>query len=128
VRILLDTHAFLWSYAEPERLSPTARSALADPGNSLVVSAATAWEIATKWQRGRLDVAEPPSMMVRKQIELLDASVLDIRLDHCLHSALLPLVHRDPFDRMLVAQAQVEKLVLLSSDARIRRYAVDVLW
>ncbi|MEL7473049.1 MAG: type II toxin-antitoxin system VapC family toxin [Planctomycetota bacterium] len=120
---LLDTRALLWWLAEPSKLSDDARSAIADGSNTVCVSAAAAWEIAVKKGLGRLDVPNNlPEVLHADRIE-----VLPITLEHALAVADLPMHHQDPFDRMQIAQAKVEALVLVTRDALMSRYDVPLL-
>jgi PIN domain nuclease of toxin-antitoxin system len=124
VRLLLDTHALIWAAADPGRLPGRARDALTDPGNVVLVSAATVWEIAIKRARGRLRF--PPV-----DDALLDrAGYRDLAISRAHAAAVedLPDHHADPFDRMLVAQARTDDLVLLTADEAVRRYDVRWLW
>jgi len=128
VRVLLDTHAFLWWVLEDQRLSPVARETIADPAIDVLVSPVSAWEIAIKTADGRLDLPEPSRTYVPSRMAANRFRELPITLDHCLRTAELPLIHRDPFDRLLVAQAQAEELPLVSGDPAITRYDVETIW
>ena len=128
MRVLLDTHAFLWWIAEDDRLSSTARRAMADGGNTLLLSAASGWEIAIKVGLGRMDLPRPIGSFLSEQLRENQIDVLAIQMSHALRVQELPPLHRDPFDRMLVAQAQLERLPILTADASIARYDVEVLW
>jgi PIN domain nuclease of toxin-antitoxin system len=128
VRVLLDTHAFLWWVLEDQRLSPVARETITDPGIDVLVSPVSAWEIAVKAADGRLDLPEPSRTYVPSRMVANRFQELPITLDHCLRTAELPLIHRDPFDRLLVAQAQAEDLPLVSGDPAITRYDVETIW
>lgn len=128
MRLLLDTHAFLWWLAGDEALSVPARTAIADEGNDVFVSAASAWEITTKHRLGKL-----PG--VASIVADLDGAVagqgfiaLPISLRHAQTGGALPGPHRDPFDRMLIAQAMVETLVLVSNEQVFDIYGVARLW
>ena len=128
VRTLLDSHAFLWWIADSGRLSETARSVIADESNDIVVSAASAWEIATKLRLGKLPVGEAIAMdiagcIVGQGFEDLAISCADAERVGC-----LPDHHRDPFDRMLIAQALTHDLAIVSVDAVFDRYGVNRLW
>jgi PIN domain nuclease of toxin-antitoxin system len=123
VRLLLDTHVVIWALGDDRRLGRTARSAIKDVTNAVYVSAATAWEMALKSALGKLDV--PPD--IRDWIDRSAFSALPIEMEHAFASASLPLHHRDPFDRMLVAQAQLEDLTLVTGDPQIARYEVATL-
>ncbi len=128
MRVLLDTHSFLWWIMDDARLSLQARSILRDGRNTLVVSAATGWEIAIKAGLGKIMLPGDPPQFVLQQIRHNHLSPLAIELDHALHVFTLPDIHRDPFDRILVAQSQVEQLPIVTADPQIRQYEVDVIW
>ncbi len=123
MRLLLDTHVFLWLLAEPERLG--AQLALVeDPAVELLVSAASSWEIAIKHGLGRLPLPEPPERYVPDRIRAIGATPLAIEHGHALAVAALPALHGDPFDRLLVAQAKLLDLEILTADSAIARYPV----
>lgn len=122
MRLLLDTHAFLWLVAGDERLPASARSLVAG-AEVVLLSAASVWEAEIKRAAGRL-TAPPVTDAARRA----DVDVLPVTADHAHAAAHLPLHHRDPFDRMLVAQAQLENLVLVSKDEAVRRYGVPTAW
>ncbi|MFY9657042.1 MAG: type II toxin-antitoxin system VapC family toxin [Methylocystis sp.] len=128
MRLLLDTHAFLWWLAGDEQLSPSARRAIADQDNDVFVSAASAWEIATKYRIGKL----PAVTAIVADIDrvLLDQSFvgLPISIRHGQAGGALPGPHRDPFDRMLIAQAMLDDLTLVSNELAFDAYGVRRLW
>ena len=128
VSLLLDTHALLWWLDGDRRLSTQARALIGDEGNRVLVSAASAWEIATKVRIGKLpgavDVAEHFVEWVRQQ----DFELLSISAEHARQAGLMPGVHRDPFDRMLIAQAIVEKVPLVANEEMFDQYGVTRLW
>lgn len=128
MNLLLDTHAFLWWVTNDPRLSAAAGVAIADDQNSVYVSTATAWEIAIKAGLGQLRLPAEPASFIARQVALNAFEILPVQLGHALHVLTLPALHRDPFDRMLVAQSQVESLALVTSDAAIRAYAVATVW
>jgi PIN domain nuclease of toxin-antitoxin system len=128
VRYLLDTHAFLWWIADDARLSRRASVLIQDAGNEVLFSAASAWEIAIKAQLGRIAFENDLLEFIPRQVAANGFVNLPITVDHALQVCRLPLLHRDPFDRILIAQSQVEKLPLLTSDAAIGRYDVEVIW
>ena len=128
MRALLDTHTFLWWNLGDERLSPRAHNFIADGQNELFFSAASAWEIAIKTGRGRLVLPETPDRYVAERLVLHHIIPLPIQLSHALHVFALPEYHQDPFDRLLIAQSQLEKLPILTADANIARYEVEVIW
>jgi len=127
MRILVDTQCWLWMSLAPERFSARARRIVEDTSQTLYLSAASAWEIAIKHALGKLRLPEPPASYVPSRLASLGVRPLAIELSHTLRVAALPPHHRDPFDRFLVAQAQAEGLVILSSDPAIRAYDVDVV-
>ncbi len=121
MKLLLDTHILLWAAGTPERLSPAARDLIEDPGNALVFSVVSLWETAIKLGLGREDFQADPRLLRRG---LLDNgySELVITSEHVVSIDSLPRLHRDPFDRLLVAQATVEGITLLTADPRIADY------
>jgi PIN domain nuclease of toxin-antitoxin system len=123
----LDTHAFLWAVTQ-QRLSAAASQAFLNPANDLYLSAANYWEICIKVSLGKLALA--PDWRQRFDNELVANQIqwLPITKEHCWQLTQLPFLHGDPFDRMLIAQAQVEGMTLLTSDARIREYNVATFW
>src|SRR5687767_4104861 len=125
--MLLDTSAWLWLLTEPDRFSVGRRAQLASPATELFLSAASSWEISIKYSIGKLALPERPERYIPRMLEATNTSGLMIKHVHALRVAELPLHHRDPFDRMLVAQAQIEKLPILSADPQIGLYAVKVL-
>jgi PIN domain nuclease of toxin-antitoxin system len=127
LRILLDTHVWLWLQVTPERLSDESLALLADPANELFLSAASAWEIAVKVGVGKLTLPAPPDEYVPSRLTSSGTSPLPVELRHALHVANLPAHHRDPFDRLLVAQAQLERMPLLSADRQLAAYEVEIL-
>lgn len=128
MKLLLDTHAFLWWIGDDARLSSPARKAIADPGNDLVFSVASAWELAIKTALGRFEADGPLGPFLEEHIQRNAIRVLPVRLEHAVSVASLPAHHRDPFDRLLVAQAVVEGMTLVSGDRQIRKYDAPVLW
>ena len=122
-RLLLDTHAFVWWLSDVSELAEGARSAIADPRNDIFVSAITGWEIAVKRARGRMTAPDNLTAMVEEK----GFTHLPLTFFHAEQAGVLPMHHRDPFDRMLVAQAQVEGLVLVTRDDRIPRYGVRTM-
>ncbi|RDV80486.1 type II toxin-antitoxin system VapC family toxin [Ammonifex thiophilus] len=128
MKILLDTHVFLWWIADDPRLPERVRKVIANKRNTLFFSAASAWEMAIKASLGKLSVPGDLSDFVIEQLRLNNITPLPVRLTHALRIYSLPRIHRDPFDRLLVAQAQEEGLVILTNDAKIREYPVEVVW
>jgi len=128
VKLLLDTQAWLWMVADPDRLSRRARRLVQRADSELFLSAATAWEIAIKWNLGKLTLPADPVEYVRTRIEQTGVRALPIRHDHATQVARLPPHHRDPFDRLLIAQAMVEDLTLLTGDRQIEPYDIRIEW
>ena len=127
MRLLLDTHVWLWLIGPQDRLSGRARAALTDVDNELLLSAASGFEIALKAAIGKLRLAGPASVLVPNYLERSGVRPLPINVDHALRAGELPMHHRDPVDRLLVAQAQMEDLVLVTADAQLRAYDVQLL-
>ena len=127
MRVLLDTHVWLWMWGEPERLRNEARTIVEDPVTELNVSAVSAWEIATKHAAGRLRLPTSPEAWLMDPRHRGDVIELPLTFEHVIRAGALPRHHRDPFDRMLVAQAQIESLVLVSADPKVAAYEVESL-
>jgi PIN domain nuclease of toxin-antitoxin system len=125
---LLDTSIFLWSLGAPERLNREAVALLEDTTAELFLSAASSWEISIKSALGKLRLPEPASAYVPKRMTPQGIRSLPISQIHALAAGELPRHHRDPFDRMLVAQARSEDLVLLTADTLFKKYDIDILW
>ena len=128
MRLLLDTHAFVWWDRTPERLSRRARAALEEGRHEVFVSVATAWELQIKVQAGRLRLEETLAAPFARQLERNGVVLLLVQLAHVLGLAALPRLHGDPFDRILVAQAREEDMALVTGDRRVQAYAVRTLW
>ena len=128
MNLLLDTHVFLWWIADDTRLSPRARDIIGDGQNALFLSAASGWEIAIKARLGKLTLPTPVVSFVPTQMAKNGIQALPVLLSHALHESTLPSRHRDPFDRMIVAQSQMERLPVLTGDPLIAQYAVETLW
>jgi PIN domain nuclease of toxin-antitoxin system len=128
VRILLDTHAFLWFIDDSPKLSAEARSAIEDGFNEPLLSAASLWEMAIKVSIGKLDLKKPFETFLPDQLELNGIDQLAINFRHIATVSKLPFHHRDPFDRILVAQALVEGIPLVSADGLFDAYGVSRRW
>jgi PIN domain nuclease of toxin-antitoxin system len=128
VRVLLDTHALLWWLFDDPALTAAARAAIAAAENAILVSAASGWEIATKHRIGKLPEAGDVPVDLPRYLRKARFTVLPIALDHALAAGALPGPHRDPFDRMLIAQARLDDLVVISGDPVFRDYGVRTLW
>lgn len=127
MRLLLDTHCWLWMHTAPSRFSEAALEAIRNTENELLFSAASSWEIAIKYALGRLPLPVPPAEYVPSRMEGSGVRALPVEHRHALEVASLPPHHRDPFDRLLVAQAQLERLTLLTADPQLEAYAVSYL-
>ena len=128
MRLLMDTHALLWWLAGDERLTVTAREAIASRDNVVHVSAASAWEIATKHRLGKLPGAGPLAVDFAAEVLAQGFTPLDITLAHGQDAGSLPGPHRDPFDRMLIAQARTERMALVSNEQAFDAYGVVRIW
>ena len=124
---LLDTAVFLWAVASPEKLSPAVRRAIESGKHPLAVSVASLWEVVVKAQKGLLHLEDPPRWL-EAGLKSIEAEVLPIRPAHVYQVGRLPMIHKDPFDRLLLAQAASEGWVLVSSDETVREYPVATLW
>ena len=128
MKALLDTHAFLWWISDDHKLSERAREIISEGRNELYFSAASGWEISIEAGLGRLEVPEDLEPFMADQLSRNAFQVLPIYLRHALYVRSLPDHHRDPFDRVLVSQAILEEMPLLSADPQISRYAAEVVW
>jgi PIN domain nuclease of toxin-antitoxin system len=128
MRAIVDTHAFLWLLADDPRLSAQARVALEADANTIFVSAASAYEIAIKSRLGRLELPEPAESYVIDRLALGAFQPLAITIAHAARAGALPPIHGDPWDRLLVAQAQVEGIPIVTADRAISEYDVETIW
>jgi PIN domain nuclease of toxin-antitoxin system len=126
VRILLDTHCWLWMQAQPDQFSVGARALIEDPVTDLLLSSASSWEIAIKYELGRLPLPLPPAEYVPDRMATSGVTPLPVHHAHALEVAELPPHHRDPFDRLLIAQARIEGVPLLTADSQLDAYDVEV--
>ncbi|MGE0255337.1 MAG: type II toxin-antitoxin system VapC family toxin [Alphaproteobacteria bacterium] len=124
--LLLDTHVVLWWLTDDRRLGAAARERIADPRDDIRVSAVAIWEAAIKWRIGRLDVAIPPERFV-EALHAQNFGELAVTFTHAAQVGRLPLYHRDPFDRLMIVQAQIEGLSLVTADAAFAAYDVPVV-
>lgn len=127
MRLLLDTHAWLWMISDPDRLSSDTVTILEDRANDLYLSVAAIWEIGIKHAAGRLRYSGKPAVQVPLHVQRSGVIVLPIAMEHALAAAALPNHHRDPFDRLMVAQARSEELTILSADRQLAAYEVELL-
>jgi PIN domain nuclease of toxin-antitoxin system len=126
MKLLLDTQVWLWMTEAPDRLSPTVRRLVCPTDRQCFLSAVTVWEIAIKYRIGKLRLPGTPAVVIPQWMERADVLPLPILHKHALHVATLPLHHRDPFDRLLIAQAQLENLTIVTADDHFERYDVKV--
>ncbi|WPF88378.1 type II toxin-antitoxin system VapC family toxin [Cyanobacterium aponinum AL20118] len=128
MNILLDTHCWLWWLVEPEKLSQTAIATIQNNQNKLYLSVASIWEIGIKYKLGKLDLPISPEILIPQQMQIDKISSLSISVAHALNASILPSYHKDPFDRMLIAQSQLESITIISNDSMFNSYNVQVLW
>ena len=128
MKLLLDTHAFLWLVSGDARLSHKAQEAFLDRDNEVFLSAASFWEIGVKVSLGRLELAPNWAQALGAEMNASAVGWLPVEMAHCVAVSQLPFHHRDPFDRMLVVQARSDGLALVSRDEHFRSYGVDVVW
>ena len=128
MRLLLDTHSFLWFISGNDRISETARGLIEDSTNQPLLSMASIWEMAIKVSIGRLELARPFEDLIPEQMSLNGIGILNIRIEHATKMIQLPFHHRDPFDRLLIAQAQVEAIPIVGADEAFDLYAVTRIW
>ncbi|MBA3869404.1 MAG: type II toxin-antitoxin system VapC family toxin [Anaerolineae bacterium] len=128
MKLLLDTHVFLWWYGERAKLSPKVLALCEDVTNDLYLSLASLWEIQIKLQIGKLKLSDPLDQILAYELHINSLKLLPIHATHIYGLANLPAHHRDPFDRILIAQAQVESLTLLTQDTLITQYPIVTIW
>lgn len=128
MRLLLDTHTFIWYVTDNPRLSANVKLLIEDENNEKLVSIASIWEMAIKHSIGRLNFSLPFMEFVRQQLSVSNIGLLEININHIEVVASLPLHHRDPFDRLIIAQSMAEKIPVLSVDAIFDAYAIARLW
>jgi PIN domain nuclease of toxin-antitoxin system len=128
MKLLLDTHTFLWLVEGSPNLSAAAQAALADPANDLFLSVASVWELVIKVGNGKLTLSTPPDVFVTRWTAAYQLDLLPIQAAHALAVLPLPAHHKDPFDRILLAQATVEGMTLVSGDGKFAPYGVPLLW
>jgi PIN domain nuclease of toxin-antitoxin system len=128
MKILLDTHTFMWWDNEPEKIPKASFDLICDPSNELFLSLVSIWEMQIKIQLGKLKLkADLESIVDSQQVEN-DIKLLDIKVSHILELSNLPNHHKDPFDRLLIAQSKIEKVSLVSCDAIFKQYECSVIW
>ena len=128
MKALLGTHTFLWWNLDSPELSTAVRDYIADGDNEIFLSAASAWEIAIKFSKGRLKLPEDPDQYVGNRLAHYQFHALPVQISHALYVSKLPAIHQDPFDRLLIAQSLLEDLPILTSDLEIKKYEVEIIW
>lgn len=128
MKILLDTQAFLWFITDDPKLSAFARSLIENPDNERLFSIAGLWEIAIKMSLGKLELEKPFEELIPHQLEFNDVEPFAIEIAHLKKVAVMPFHHRDPFDRLIIAQSLVEQLPVVSIDTKFDDYGVERLW
>jgi PIN domain nuclease of toxin-antitoxin system len=127
-RYLMDTHAWLWANLQPEWLSSTVSDLITHLDNEVIFSVISAWEIGIKYRLGKLQLPLAPIEYIPSRLSLNQVSVLPVKLEHVLRVSQLPVHHNDPFDRLLIATAQIEGLTVITVDEQIKRYDVETVW
>src|SRR5438105_3812750 len=128
MRFLIDTHCWLWAVSSPHRLRDQAVELVRDPSNAIFFSSVSALEIAIKFASRKLDLPMPPAELLPASLDALPITHLPVYVTHALRVGELPRHHNDPFDRVLIAQSQIEELPLMTADAVIAQYDVDIIW
>jgi PIN domain nuclease of toxin-antitoxin system len=128
MKLLFDTHTFIWWDSEPTKLSARILHLCQDRSNTLILSVASVWEMQVKSQLDKLTFSAPLSELIEKQISVNGFKILSIELSHVLQLQNLPLHHKDPFDRLLIAQAIAENAMFVSNDSEVCRYPVNIIW
>lgn len=128
MKYLLDTHTFLWAIGEPENLSKKVLEIIENTDNEIFTSVVNTWEICIKYSIGKLNLKKDPEKFILDEINEAGFQILDIKLNHLFPLTRLPDFHKDPFDRLLIAQSQIEGLPILSNDPLIKKYKTKVIW
>lgn len=128
MRVLLDTHIFLWWITDDSRLIANVRDIIADGTNDLFLSVASCWEIVIKAQFGRIDLPDKPDKFIAEQLSLNAIKSLPILANHALNVFNIPSLHRDPFDRLIISQAITENLPIVTSDPVFKQYGIETVW
>ena len=128
MRVLLDTHAFVWATTDDPRLSLAARAHIEDPEIELLLSAASAYELVWKAAVRGLRLPDEPATWVRTRMQAFGVRALAVTVEHAAAAASLPTIHKDPWDRILIAQARLDGIPLITIDSRIREYDVEIIW
>jgi len=127
MRFIVDTQVWLWWYAQPEKIGSKAQTLMESPGNEIFLSVASVWEIGIKYSTGKLRLPEPAKEYVLSRIARDAFSLLDVKATHALESASLPWHHKDPFDRLIIAQSRIENLPIMTSDGQFGKYEAKLI-
>jgi PIN domain nuclease of toxin-antitoxin system len=128
MKLLLDTHAFMWWHSDPEYIPKNTLTLLQDPDNEVILSVVSLWEMQIKIQLGKLTLRDDLELMLKIQQEQNNISLISVTLPHILELKTLPLHHKDPFDRILIAQSKVENATLISRDSVFKNYECSLIW
>lgn len=128
MKFLIDTHCWIWCFTAPEKLNESAQKMIVDHHNDIFLSVASIWEIVIKYSLGKLHLPLPPREYIPERLAKHNMTSLPIVDSHVMQVGELPNHHRDPFDRLLVAQAIVEKIPILTADAKLKKYNVKIIW
>ena len=128
MKLLLDSHTFIWSYDEQHKLSQKSRRELSNPANDLFLSVVSIWEIQIKIQNNKFKFQDAFADVIAEQQQINGLQILPVQLSHALYLENLPFHHKDPFDRLLISQAIVENMILVSADTSFAKYQVNLLW
>ena len=128
MKVLLDTHTFLWWITDSPLISSKVRDIVQNADNEIFLSAASGWEIAIKVQLGRIHLPDKPSIYLAKQMSLNAFQPLTITMSHSLYICNIPDIHKDPFDRIIIAQAILEGMPLLTKDSNMPKYGIQIIW
>ena len=128
MKLLLDTHTFMWWHSEPEYIPKNTLTLLQDPDNEVILSVVSLWEMQIKIQLGKLNLRDDLELMLKIQQEQNNISLISVTLPHILELKNLPLHHKDPFDRILIAQSKVENAILISRDSVFKNYECSLIW
>ena len=128
MKLLLDSHVFVWMHDAPQKLSRTVTNKITDATNQIYLSVASVWELQIKIKLGGFSFSDKFETVIRQQQETNFLQILPVELSHALHLENLPLHHKDPFDRLLISQSVVENMTLVSADKRLSAYDLNLLW
>lgn len=128
MNLLLDSHAFVWMHEEPHKLSVKVASEILNPANQIFLSVAAVWELQIKIKLGKFSFSDTLENVIIEERRRNNLQILPVELSHALYLENLPLHHKDPFDRLLISQAVVENMILVSADANFAKYQVNLLW